>query len=126
MNTSVLHTRSAASYLIVLKDCLVAMDLAESISDFDAGADIVARHSAACAIAALETIKRVAVAFVDTGPDHLAASGLMGMISARGGRVVLMGDEAETSGEARGYPVLHRPFSQGLVLDHLANPRQSE
>ncbi len=126
MNTSVLRTRPPACYLIVLKDYLVALDLAESISDFDAEAEIVARHSAACAIAALEAIERVAVAFVETGPDQFAASVLSGMISDRGGRVVLMGDEAESSGQARGYSVLQRPFSQGLVRAHLANRQQTD
>jgi hypothetical protein len=125
MNTSVSGARSTASYLIVLKDYLVALDLAESISEFDAGAQIVARHSAVCAIAALEAIERVAVAFVDAGLDQFVALGLQRMISDRGGRVVLMGDEAESAGEARGYCVLHRPFSQGLVLSHLANLQET-
>ncbi len=119
MKTAGMDQRVRGTYLIVSDDYLVAQDLAESIVWFDAAASVVVRHAPADAIAALEAIETVAVAFVGAGPDQLAASGLKALIGDRGGRVVLMGNLAETNGEAEGWAVLHRPFSLGLVLTHL-------
>jgi hypothetical protein len=62
------------------------------------------------------------VAFVGEGPSRFAGSALAQMIQNRGGRVVLLGDEAEAEGRKAGWPVLDRPFSQSLVLTLLAPP----
>jgi hypothetical protein len=114
-------TRGARrTYLVVSDDYLVAQDLAETILWQDASAQIFVRHAASDAMAVLQGIEALEVAFVGAGPDQFVATGLREMIGQRGGRVVLMGDSAETSGETKGWSVLHRPFSQWQVLSHLA------
>lgn len=112
--------RKTRTYLILSQDCLVAQDLAESIAVYDAGADVIVRHSVVAAVSALEATPEIAVAFVGAGPVQFGASALADMIRARQGLVILMGDDAEENGEALGWKVLHRPFSEGVVLSHLA------
>ncbi len=102
--------KTAGTYLVVLADYLVAQDLAESIVVYDADAEVLVLHSASRAAAALEKVERIAVAFVDAGPELFGASELAQMIQSRGGRVVLLGDEAEAAGGALGWSVLQRPF----------------
>jgi hypothetical protein len=114
---------SRGAYLVVLDDYLVSQDLAETIRYFDPEAQVIARPTTDDAVAAVAPVARIELAFVADGPSHFAASPLAGMIRCRGGRVVLLGPEAETAGKAAGWPVLHRPFSQSLVLAHLAGLR---
>jgi hypothetical protein len=120
MYTAALRLPKTRTYLILLKDYLVAQDLEESIAAHDPAAEVIVRQSMASALSALEATQQIAVAFVDVEPLHCRASGLADMIRSRGGEVILMGDEAEEKGEALGWKVLHRPFSEGLVLAHLA------
>lgn len=103
------------TYLVVLDDYLIAQDLAESIACYDDAAQVVVRHVVDDAVAALEAVEGLAVAFVGVDPKQFAGSALARMIDSRGGKVVLMGDAAEDDGETGGWAVLHRPFSQGLV-----------
>ena len=108
------------AYLVVLGDYLVAQDLAESIACHDPAAEVIVRHTMAEAVAAMESVARIEVAFVGDAPTRFAASQLAQAIRSKGGRVVLLGDEAEATGEAAGWSVLHRPFSLSLVLACLA------
>jgi len=108
------------AYLIVLRHVLVAQDIAMTIADADPGALVVTATSPAEALPALGTVRRLAVAFVSESPRNHGDSDLGRAISARGGRVVLIGEAAEAEGEALGFPVLTRPFSTGDILAHLA------
>ena len=110
------------AYLVVLGDYLVAQDLAESIVYYDPAATVIVRHTTAEALVAVDSVARIEVAFVGDAPTRFAASQLAQMIHSKGGRVVLLGDEAEATGEAAGWSVLHRPFSLSLVLACLAGP----
>ena len=108
------------AYLVVLDDYLVAQDLAESIAYHDPAAEVIVRHTVAEAVAAMDSVETIEVAFVGEAPARYAGSQLAQMIRSKSGRVVLLGDEAETAGEAAGWSVLHRPFSLSLVLAYLA------
>ena len=120
MNMVAFRLRKTRTYLILLKDYLVAQDLAESIAVYDPEAEVIVQHALADAVSALEATPQIAAAFVGLEPLQCSASGLADMIRGRGGEVILMGSEAEEQGEALGWKVLHRPFSEGLVLAHLA------
>lgn len=113
---------SRAVYLIVLADCLVAQDLAETVAVHDRDAEVILRQSLSDAIVALAAVAELALAFVGAGPAEFEASPLAGMIRARGGRVVLIGDDAESAGAAAGYAVLARPFSLSQILAELSRP----
>ena len=109
-----------ATYLVVLRHVLVAQDIAMAIGEFDPAARVLTAASTSEAEPLLDGIDRIAVAFVGQGPEAYRASQLSRTVTARGGRVVLMGEEAEAQGEAEGYSVLVRPFTTTTVLDHLA------
>lgn len=112
------------AYLIVQRQMLVAMDLVAAIEEFDPTASVITAASCAEALPAIHRLPRIAVAFVDRGPRAFADSALAREVAERGGRVVLMGSEAEdaadSAGEPLGYPVLERPFSGDHVAGHLA------
>lgn len=114
------------AYLIVLEDYLVSQDLAEIVAWYAPAAEVIVRHALPDAVAALQPVARLAVAFVGIGPASFAASPLAAMIASRGGRVVLLGDEAERTGEAAGWAVLQRPFSQSQVATFLTDPDAPE
>ena len=108
-----------ATYLIVLRHVLVAQDIAMTIGEFDPGARILTAASGPEALPLLEGVERIAMAFVGNGPEAFRASLLAQAVAERGGRVVLMGEEAEAEGEAQGFAVLTRPFGTGNILAHL-------
>ena len=109
------------AYLVVVSDYIVSQDLAETVADFVPDAKVIVRPTIGDALQALERVERVAVAFVGDRPARFANSPLAAMIHAKGGRVVLLGDEAEVEGPAEGWAVLQRPFSLSLVQTLLAS-----
>ena len=113
------HEASGTAYLIVQSQSLVALDLAMAITEFDPAASVVTTASCADALPAIDGVRQIAVAFVDGGPCTFAASALAREVAQRGGRVVLMGRDAEDAGEGLGYPILERPFSGDHVAWHL-------
>ena len=108
------------TYLVVLSQGVVALDIAMTIEEFDPTAPVVAADSCENAVPALDGVDRIAVAFVDKGPHAFADSVLARKVAERGGRVVLLGDDAEENGAALGFAVLERPFSTDHVTGHLA------
>ena len=108
------------TYLIVLRHILVAQDIAMTVSEFDPTARVVTVTSPAEAEERLKDIDAIALAFVGQGPDAYASSSLSWAVARRGGRVILLGEEAEAQGEAHGFAVLSRPFTTANILSHLA------
>ncbi len=108
-----------AAFLIVLRHVLVAQDIAMAIAEHDPGARVILARDAAEALPRLGGVTRLAVAFVGEDPSVFRGSALDLALAERGGRVVLMGQDAEAAGEAAGFPVLARPFTTGDVLGHL-------
>jgi hypothetical protein len=108
-----------ATYVIVLRHVLVAQDIAMTIAEHDPSARVIVASTGAEVVPQLEGVARVEVAFVGKGPAAFQASPLAPALSRRGGRVVLMGEEAEAEGERQGFAVLTRPFSTGNILVHL-------
>lgn len=112
--------RQATYYLILLRHILVAQDIAMTIKEFDPAARIVTATSPAEAEERLSGIADLALAFVGQSPDAYRTSSLSRAVAQRGGRVVLMGEEAELQGESLGFMVLARPFTTANILSHLA------
>jgi hypothetical protein len=113
------------TYLVVVADFVVLQDLADAIRGFDPEAVILTHNARADALASLEAHDRISVAFVEAGPELVEASKLDVAVEQRGGRLVLLGDDAEAELEA-GSPlisdwlVMPRPFSNRTILNWLA------
>lgn len=107
-------------YVIVLGQVVVAQDIAQAIAGFDPNATVITtprRDDAVAALAGLDG--RLAMVFLNTAPSALAEDTLAVATAARGGRMVLINDEAENQGEADGYFVLQRPFTTEAVIETL-------
>lgn len=108
-----------AHYLIVLSDCVVLQDLSDTVTEFDAGATVIAVNRVDDALCALEGIAELAVAFIEAAPDGSAGTKLSGAIRARHGRIIYLGDDAEDAREGIRTTVLKRPFSPEIVFRSL-------
>lgn len=104
------------TYLIVLRERLIAQDLATTISDRDPTARVILAATLDEGVAALMDVPRLTVAFVSAKPAEYAQSTLGQAIIARHGRVILLGFEAETSGPSKDWDVLAQPFDTDAVL----------
>ena len=112
-------TPASGTYLIVIGDYIVALDLAQTVADFCPTAQVIQQSTAVAALAAVAAIDRVTVAFVGEPPHSFARSELARLIADKGGRVVFVGGEAEDLGPGSAHTVLNRPFSTPAVLAHL-------
>jgi len=112
--------KERAAYLIVLKQVLIARDLAETIAEHDPGARVVLAQTCAEALRLLDAVpEKVVLSFLSVSPENISGSALVNALSARGSRTVLMGDDAENRGEAPGWWVLERPFTSEMVTNLL-------
>ena len=111
---------SGATYLVMIADCVVATDLAQSVTDFSPQAQVIVKSDPGAALEAAALAASITVAFVERAPKSFERSELARMIVQKGGRVILLGAEAEELGPSAGYAVLQRPFSSRMVLEHLS------
>ncbi len=116
----VVLSNRAATYLVVVPEVLIAQDLKLTITDYDAGAQVIQATTVADAEIALTGVKALAVAFLADQPNNFANSPLARAIARRGGRVVLLGEGAKTTGPTDHWGVLQMPFSTAAVLALLA------
>jgi len=107
------------AYIVLVTEALVGQDIAQTIADFDPAAHVILVASLAEAEAALAQIDTVAVAFVAGKPHCFAGSHFAAAITARGGRLVLLGVEAEASGPTADFDVLTQPFDTDAVIRKL-------
>ncbi len=112
-------TTSTHTYLLLMDAGLVACDLTQIILGFDPGASVTLTQTVGAALAHAGDDTRLIVAILDLGPDAARSSGLARMVSDRGGRVILIGDEAEMQAGSHDWPVIERPFSTESVLSVL-------
>ena len=110
----------AQNYLIVMREVVIAQDLALTITDSDPGAQVIIAATEAEAVAALGSVQSLVLAFIADRPARFARSGLARAVAQRGGRVVLLGDEAEATGPTKAWDVLEQPFNTDAVLAKLA------
>lgn len=112
------------AYLIAVRNAVVLQDLADTVRDFDPSATVLTATHCAEALARLRLVERLTFAFIEAGPRRIADSQIDAEIRRRGGRMALLGDEAEDEWdvgrpEGRRWPILARPFSSRAVLSLL-------
>ncbi|MES2664505.1 MAG: hypothetical protein V4712_00295 [Pseudomonadota bacterium] len=108
------------SYLVMVPETLVAQDIALTIADHDPAAEVIFAKSAPEAEKALGTVTALAVAFVADRPSLFVPSALASAIAARGGHVILLGIEAESTGPTPDFDVLYQPFDIDAVIAKLS------
>lgn len=107
------------SYLVHVTERVVALDIAQTITDFDPTSKVICATSMAEAEAALSSIGSVELAFVAGCPSRFVGSVLHRGLLERGGRVVLLGIEAEDAGSSPVFDVLSQPFDTDAVIAKL-------
>lgn len=107
------------NYLVVMTEALVACDLAQAIEEFDPSAKVISVSSVEDAEAALADLATVEIAFVARGPTRFAGTALHRSLVVRGGRVVLLGLDAEDHGPSPVFDVLSQPFDTDAVVEKL-------
>jgi hypothetical protein len=112
-------TTGTHTYLLLMEAGLVACDLTQIILSFDPGASVTLTQTVGAALAHGNDDTTLISAILNLGPDTARSTGLARMIDARGGRIILMGDDAEATAATHGWPVIERPFSTEAVLSVL-------
>ena len=118
-------TSPGAGYVVMALDRLVLQDLVETILDFDPRAAVKAAGTCDQALRLIRSMPRLRAAFIEASPLWSQRSGAARAVTALGGHLVLLGDEAEDdfatiSGAARTELTLERPFSTEMVHALLA------
>jgi hypothetical protein len=115
---------ATATYVVMSQDYVVLTDLCDTILEFDPAAHLLHATTLASAIAFISSSERIAVAILEAGPGRISQTGLDTMVRAKGGRLVLLGSDAEEEDEAGAPPtrwtVLTRPFSAEAVCTILS------
>lgn len=122
------HEKSAQlsddTYVIMVADCVVATDLAQTVAEFCPQAYVIQKMTAADVLALAAKVARIRVAFIDEPPQRFARAALSRLIAEKRGQVIFIGDDAESVGCAAREAVLDRPFSTPIVLALLARLRK--
>lgn len=107
-------------YVIAVRDFVVLKDLEDTVRDFDPTAIVLTATSCDEAVTKIRAHDRLATVFVEAGPGYVSGVRMDDLVRARGGLIVLLGDDAEDEWDddrsARRWPTLQRPFSSQNVL----------
>jgi hypothetical protein len=114
-----------ATYVVMTQDLVVLQDLSDTIAEFDPQADVFRAITLASAVDMIGSMERISVVFLEAGPGWITRAGVDAMVRARGGRLVLLGDDAEDESDAGGdetsrWTLLARPFSARTVCELIA------
>ena len=113
--------------LVLVRQELVAQDIALTLLDRYGPAPIHMPHSIAEALECFAAASRVHAAVLELGPAEIEGSDLEREITSRGGRIVLFGKLAEAGAAGSRWPVLHRPFTDSTLLAILdQGPQQAD
>lgn len=111
---------SRQTFLVIEPFAVIAEDLAMSIADFDPTAEVRIARSMDTALAMVEPLSVVTLAVVHEDPALFMQSNLNVVLTARGAKVVLIGDTAEEATGHAGFAVMHRPYAPESVVALLA------
>lgn len=116
-----INTASAsATFLIVVREILVGQDLAMTIEEERPGAKVIVVATLDAAPAALTDVAALEVAFIAADPARFEHSPLAQMISALGGKIVLMGLWFPEACSAANWKILPFPFTTEDVLGFIS------
>jgi hypothetical protein len=105
-------------YVIMLKQALIAQDVAEAIAQHEPGAKVIIARDDRSAVDALDGRGPLKAVFVDTGPQDFADMAIAAVALAAGALVILTGEAAEQAASG-GWLVLRKPFTDEQLLDLL-------
>lgn len=108
----------AAAYLILTPNAIFALDLAQTVSEFDPGARVLVASTAQEAAGLIARAERIRVALV--GVDPAVALPLQPAVAARGGTLVLLGSAVDLAAAGWTGEVLDIPFNSERVIALLA------
>jgi hypothetical protein len=118
------EARSPA-FVIVVRDYIVAQDIALTIRDDIPHAHIVTASTLIEAEQALSPIPKVHMAFVAADPDEFERSDLAPTLEKRGARIVMMGLWPEAGQAASKWQVLQYPFTTEDVRIFVSSVRRN-
>jgi hypothetical protein len=104
------------SYLLLMDAGVIACDLTQIILSHDPDATVTFVRTAEAARKHVDNVAALEGAILSLGPAKVAASGLDTAIRAKGGRLHLIGDEADAWPDRAGWSVIDRPFSTESLL----------
>lgn len=108
-----------SSCLLLLDAGVIACDLTQIILCADPGSSVTLVQTAEAARAHVDGATCLTFAILSLGPERVVAAGLDRAIEAKGGRLFLMGDDADMTGHTGLWPVINRPFSTDSILEVL-------
>jgi hypothetical protein len=111
------------SYLILMDAGVIACDLTQIVLFYDPQATVTLVQTIAAAVAHLDGSASLTTAILWIGPGAAVGSGLADAIRARGGRLHLIGDDAETADAETRWSVILRPFSTESIIAVLERDR---
>jgi predicted amino acid dehydrogenase len=98
---------------------VIACDLTQIILSFDPGASVTLAQTVEAALAHAGDDVRLTTAILELGPDATRSSGLARMIEDRGGRIILIGNDADMLADRHSWQAIERPFTTESVLSLL-------
>ncbi|MCU9850246.1 hypothetical protein OEZ60_19840 [Defluviimonas sp. WL0024] len=113
-------------YLVLIRDQVVLQDLCDTVKEFDPKATVVACSRCEDALALLRRHSDLVLAFVEAGPERVLRLRIDAAIRERGGKLILLGDDAEMELDSVGdsaslWPVLVRPFNSRSVIKQITS-----
>lgn len=116
-----------AAFLVLLPQFVVSLDVAVTIADTHPGATVIRVSSVDEALAKIEDLAGIEVAFIDNDCMVEAATRLVPALTARGARIVVIGPEDGDCPLPAGCEALSEPFMSSSVaaLVERSNGRRS-
>ena len=105
-------------YLIVMSQVLVAQEIAMTIRNLDTGAKVFIATDRGHAVAQLQSVSRLDLAFLSKHPFAYEGSSLSRAIELRGGRAILLGSDAERASPTKDWDVMEQPFDTQALMGH--------
>lgn len=109
--------------VIALKHFVVAQDIAQALADFDPGIHVILVTDPQSIVLSPD-MEQVWLAFLGLAPSRVADDPLAQAVLQRGGRLVLINDEAEEVGDSADWWVLRRPFTTDAILSLLSRTHE--
>lgn len=109
-------------YVVIGRDLIIAEDLGEMVRGYAPGADIRIANDRDGTLALLSRPDTLTAAIIDlSGPGDVEDS-VRDMILQRGGRLIVLRNEASEGATPEGTTYLSKPFTEQMITAALAGP----